>query len=693
MSRFFFFGLFALLSSSFREHFSKRMWAEVLKRLRADSGTFDKICQNRRLKQKGNGYRVERLFRRLVELLGDPAAEPTPNALEELRSQVRKGSFGQRKLLTPLLAMFSAAVVHRLVREVFLYAPKLTKEEKEMLGRVRERANGTVREQAFLLMWETWNAPGQLHDVRSAARFCMTKRATGGLRRIMLLTLCGFSAPELDGQIAWYKGAEASFKELKKSCKGDHNWHSTDFFNAAELIGTPTEAASRHTAEEILQALTSLKKGKHHVFLMYTFALRSLGQHDKARVLEEHRDARMTQRSNREVLEALSPWHKQLVTDMEEEEKCGSHRSAFAGQRMARLRKSFSRFVLLLDKFAQPKPLEEFLRASDAKQVLEAVRHTLRCVRPDNSRVRSKVITHPAKAYATLAIRFLRGSLSRHVGCFAQLDPQLRVPVLLKGVANGRVTPDASVRRTFSREETQGMIEAARDPAEAVVLTILQEVALRACAIAHIQYETLVDEKDQPRKLCSVREKNNAVRSFMTSRVLRDRIRTLVDFLRSSGKEDLRGLYILNLANLRQPLHQDRIGEIVRARAADVGITDFRAHGHAFRHTLVQLLLEAGNSLETVSKFIDHSDPRVTHQFYFVPTPAQLDAQMVNPFSDAGAAKKAEEEEKKLQLEVAETKVRACRAMLDTLLADCDNDTRSKILSKMPNFDQILQCM
>ena len=40
----------------------------------------------------------------------------------------------------------------------------------------------------------------------------------------------------------------------------------------------------------------------------------------------------------------------------------------------------------------------------------------------------------------------------------------------------------------------------------------------------------------------------------------------------------------------------------------DAGIKDINVHPHAFRHTIVGALIDAGNSMDVVSKYMGHAN-------------------------------------------------------------------------------------
>ena len=80
-------------------------------------------------------------------------------------------------------------------------------------------------------------------------------------------------------------------------------------------------------------------------------------------------------------------------------------------------------------------------------------------------------------------------------------------------------------------------------------------------------------------------------------------------------------------------------------------------HMHAFRHTLVGTLMEAGNTLEDTSKFMGHSKVDVTMEAYYKPTTEHLHEKMNNPFTGTMQTRAIEAEDAKKELELVYEKL------------------------------------
>ncbi len=231
------------------------------------------------------------------------------------------------------------------------------------------------------------------------------------------------------------------------------------------------------------------------------------------------------------------------------------------------------------------------------------------------------------------------------------------------------------------------MAQVASDPAEDVLLGLLDETGLRSAAIAHLTYATLLDEDHIARKTCKTLEKGNKWRVFLPSIALQARIQTLGAFVRGIDGVGTRwdAIYILNLHQPSKPL--SNVWDIVRRLAVRAGVTNLQVHPHMFRHTLVGKLVEAGNSMDVVARFIGHGDAKTTSHFYWVPTVEDLHKQMIDPFAE-GYRKRHCPEQLPASIALADAKVAACRRIIDVLLQRVSIEN---VREQMPEFDDILR--
>ena len=316
----------------------------------------------------------------------------------------------------------------------------------------------------------------------------------------------------------------------------------------------------------------------------------------------------------------------------------------------------------------------------------------------NNSMVKSACESHHAAPPLTAALRFLKGCFKDHFQCSEQIAG-LDYTHILNSIDNKRVPANIMRRRMYKDSEVNAMFENVSDPVEALLLGLLREVGLRKSCLCHLQYSMLLDDVHTPRDICIVPEKGKKMRQFVTSSNIKRLIKLYSDFIRKEhAVQDCRDFYIFN------PRHPDticsgsNIGYILKAIGKRAGITDVVVHAHAFRHTIVGKLMDAGNSLDVVSKFMGHASALTTAKNYWVTNIKDLTNNMSNPFTAGN--KKAEAKEKEGANELLQRKLTKSLELINlynTLIAKCmqDNDApasevKRRLFEAVPNLQDLL---
>jgi site-specific recombinase XerD len=259
-------------------------------------------------------------------------------------------------------------------------------------------------------------------------------------------------------------------------------------------------------------------------------------------------------------------------------------------------------------------------------------------------------------------------------------------------------------RRTYRVEEIDGMLEASKsDTRTTLLLVLLSEVGLRMAALRHLQYYDLVDEGDKPRHICSVVEKGHAKRSFVTSERLKDAIAAHLERVRciaSAGDFPLSACYVLSVEPPTEPVTPAAVSDWLRKLAKAAGVKDVQVHAHAFRHTIVGRLMDAGNSLELVSKYMGHKSLDTTSSHYWVANVQELHENLNNPMTGSYQGAVRDEELKDTELAVLRKKKSKAMDVIRRMLGVMDEvknaggsleDAVDKIKEGMPNLAEILR--
>ena len=296
-------------------------------------------------------------------------------------------------------------------------------------------------------------------------------------------------------------------------------------------------------------------------------------------------------------------------------------------------------------------PFKWFAQCCDTDMIQKSIKAYLseRLVRPE--RTRGAKNRHHARTAANSICCFVKECLAPVLDRNISTET-LGARSLLRGLPSQRIEADPSVRRTFTDEEIRAMFEACRDDARwSLILRILREIGLRVSCIGHLKYYMLLDSTHTPRHTCKVPEKGKQWRHFVTSLPLKQAIKRYAETMRDHVTE--RGdIFLLNPGEPSKPLSGDSMRSTLQSIAKAAGVVDVRVHPHAFRHTIVGELIDAGNSMELVSKFMGHASVETTAVNYWVPTTLELHEKMNNPFTGQfqQKARAAEEANEELQL-------------------------------------------
>eukprot|EP00959_Pyramimonas_sp_CCMP1952_P210505 4405210-Pyramimonas_sp.AAC.1 len=235
----------------------------------------------------------------------------------------------------------------------------------------------------------------------------------------------------------------------------------------------------------------------------------------------------------------------------------------------------------------------------------------------DNARARSCRTVHHAKRVATWRASIFKTGLAT---VRSDLDQSwISTKALLHTTPNLRVPAAAEARRTFNLEAAEAMYQACRHDARwSLPMTILTEIGLRATSLCHVKYSMLVDSTHTPRCVCRVPEKANTCRCSATSARLKKPVKRyaepLRDLIDSRGGLDS---YIFNPKHPEEPLKDAAWRAQLQSFARSAGATEIKVHPYMLRHTIVGRLVDAGNSMELVSKYMGHANLHITAGNYW----------------------------------------------------------------------------
>ena len=282
----------------------------------------------------------------------------------------------------------------------------------------------------------------------------------------------------------------------------------------------------------------------------------------------------------------------------------------------------------------------------------------------DNTRVKNTVHVHHAKRNVINMLSML--GLIDSIPCKTELG-SISIGEILHSVPDRRIDADPNIRRTFTDDEVERMIQSASDnPVYSLMLTIFREVALRAGAICNLKYYDIIDQYNTPRHVCHVLEKGNKNREFVTSPNLKKKIVTYVAHIHDTlDNETINGNIYVFGREPSKPLSHSTLLSKLRTIASNANVMGVRVHPHAFRHTIVGKLMAEGNSADVVSKFMGHASTDTTIKYYWIQTIEELTKNLKNPFIDYKPSKQEIDDELFDEINRLQTKLDSTLKIID----------------------------
>jgi len=361
-----------------------------------------------------------------------------------------------------------------------------------------------------------------------------------------------------------------------------------------------------------------------------------------------------------------SPWVNQLLTHCKNQLATFGNNSAHRNRYADSTMKWVSYFVTFISTFhssseACGDPIRSWFESADSDEVKKALVAFLGTRSVMNDRVRSAQTFHHCENLLTKLLRFFRHGFIAFMPNLDNMDELQRREILLH-IDNKREAAHPAIRREYTNDEIEALIETAgNDTRMVLLLVILRDVGLRASAIDHLTFANLLDGAGDPRHVCTVREKGNTRRRFVTSDRLKQCIRDFSVRFKAKhphiSQQDLRPLYVSNPRDPHRPLKAKTLGRWLHSLASKAGIKDISVVPHAFRCTIVGRLLRAKNSMAVASRFLGHRTIATTEKHYWKSTLDALMDESDDPLAPEYVSREDAVGEKKQTLQLLLVKV------------------------------------
>lgn len=642
----------------------------------------------------------------------------------------RLRSFAHAKFKRPrvlqLLKHFGACGLHEQTLRALEEPCELVGDDLEIYRRWKALGNPSCLSN-FCRLIKRAREIGRVHDLATvdlphAGRICLVQgQIVQGRVDLLMAARCALARSVLVNYTQELARAHKTASRLAQKIRLSKQARWQAMVSYVELtatigdVGTCIQGSAGSYAD-MLQKIRAVETWGCHSHLLAVVAEQAseLGKPELGIFLRQHIHPSITHKTVQTRAMALSEWHKAVFQELERRER-SKLRIAHVDRHLTFRMRQVAVLLLGLEKYvkgltatattattatptATPTtttmttpttlPLQSYLRHVTVDELRKAVCYVVQQSRACNERVKTHRATHHAKTHVQHYLHIL-GGMKSHIGCDLTL---LTAKSVLAHIPNQRVAADVNHRRVYSQTEMDSMRKATINPFEALLFALLEELALRNSALGHLQYKTLLTPDHTPRSECRVLEKGRTTRTMILSANIQSKVKAVSDFLRqklSQDQDQLQNAFILNYPRLRTPFALSSIADTVHRIAKRAGIKDITVHPHAFRHTLVTALVNAGNSMDVVSKFMGHTDTQATY-FYWQPTAQDICRDLINPFSAEYHKRRREEGESQALLEVANKKIRACRAIIDLFQEESDAGTLARVHERAPVLEELI---
>jgi integrase len=332
-----------------------------------------------------------------------------------------------------------------------------------------------------------------------------------------------------------------------------------------------------------------------------------------------------------EQVQEYSAFAKDLLVHCDIAMTSGSVRTADVERNRKVVMQQASYFLkFLVEELDEDQTLEKFLLEADVEVVQAAIVAYAETQEITNEAVRTHTKRHSARNVVVFCLGLVKRALAEsYMPLLKHHTHKLTCKGILGHINNRRIEAPADLRRTFSSEELVALRAACLTPRDTLLLEVLVNVALRNAAVSRLKNKDLWDtDKREPRKNCRVLEKGNKWREFRSPPGVQQAMRAFVRTF--PGQE----LYIGNAENPRAPMGERMLHRWLRKLAQRAGVKGMHVHPQAFRHTIVDTMVDHGVPMDDISRFLGHSSVSTTMKNYWTSDIKRLVGTMQDPFGE-----------------------------------------------------------
>lgn len=383
------------------------------------------------------------------------------------------------------------------------------------------------------------------------------------------------------------------------------------------------------TQEQVMEIVDSIKNDTYHSASVATECARVILSHfglntDRLQLIYNSRYNTVIA----DKLRSRGGWIKDAVESLETAHRKRLQKSSASPEDT--LKTHMSHQARILECFEQyiyetyGKSMEEWLSIAELDEVVEMIQVCSEHIDVRNERVKSQHTKHHAFNYVNNGLFILRTVSG--VKCRDGLM-SLTPTEVLGGIEDKRETLGGEVRRHFTEEEMHRIFDVARDDVQfTLILRILKETGLRIGALTSLYIRDVLHDDGDAKHTTAVLDKGRKLRRMIFGEQLQSDIVDYVNTLDSPSPSDFLFSYG------KKHISPNSVRKKLIRYADRCDIRGIHIHPHAFRHTLVNRLVEEGNDISKVSKFIGHTTSSTTEKYYWTTKQTDIAGMMNIPW-------------------------------------------------------------
>ena len=481
---------------------------------------------------------------------------------------------------------------------------------------------------------------------------------------------------------------------------------------AVDLMPFQIETIHTVSPKDMIKSQDKMKSGKVIVGQLYVHMLEKYNMTDE---IEEYYDtcpAKLIPACLVDIFKNQSKWREELIIDCSKQHSTRiKNTSAYEDKLLKKILYVTVSCLKYIEKYTikmydkrnkDADPIRWFISMCTIDMVEDIILAYGKQAPCDNSRVKSAINIHHAKKLVSNMIVLFKTTINHLLQC--KVEVRSLIPGMFTSkIENLRIEHDSNVRRTYTDDEISQMLKVtSSDSRLFLLITLLREIGLRLGAVCNLKYTDII-ENNTPKHICKVLEKGKQYREFITSTNLKKAIASYIMYVQTHPvmkTHDLSEIYVFNNTTVNKPVNNSTLSAQLKTIATQANVTDVDVHVHSFRHTIVGKLMDAGNDIQTVSKFIGHSSIDTTSKHYWLRNINDLQDSLKNPFFGTYIRDDEKEAEYEEALERAEKKIDTAMSIIHVYQSHISEGLRdglslqeiqNKIFSTIPTLDKILR--